>query len=1163
MQQPQGGAARGMPGQGVPGQPRPAMSGQQPVGQQRGPQMGQQMGNVVQGMGAMSMGNGAQRPMGTGMPRGPAGQVAARPMQVTARPMAPQQRPQVQQQQQQQRPLTTGSAAPIRPQGPVPAGQPQQMRAPGNAPRGPVAGGQRPPTPGSGGRPNGFQQQPMPGMPARGPTQNAMNQRPGQQPQTGQRPQSAAAQPQMGQRPPSAAGQPQIGQRPPSAASQPQMGQRPPSAAGQTQMGQKPQGMPPSQLQQQRPPSAAGQPRPMQTPNMPPAGTGMGMGQRPPTPGGPPMQGQPVMGRGAPQGFSGQANQQPPPPGPGGVGMQRPPSSGGFPPQAGGAMPPPPMSGTGNGNLGGNFQQRPPPPSNSMPQGQGMNQQNFHQQQAAPGMQQQQPSSYIDPSSLCDKRFMRSTFGSFPASDALRQQSTLSLGVVLQPLADANSSEEEVPVVNFGSIGVVRCRVCRAYINPFVQWLENGRRWRCNLCQRDNETGAQYYSHLDANGQRMDRMERPELHKGCIEIVAPQEYLIRPPQPPVYVFVIDVSFEAVSSGMLACTVEAIKRSLDELPGSPRTQIAIVTYDYAVHFYSLNSELCQPKMFVVSDLDQLFLPCPEDLLVNLADSRDVVEMLLDSLPRIHGKNSSHEVAVGAAIQAAYRIMVHIGGKMMVFQTKLPSVGPGTLTAREDARLYDTDKEVNLLKSANAFYGNNGSEMCKNQVSVDLFLFPKGYCDLATVSMLPKTSGGQLHMYPQFNAQLHGSSLIADIERTLKRDTAWEAVVRLRASTGVRIKERGFYGNFLLRGADLLQVPNCDADATFAMELCHQESKGVLTTNAVTLQCALLYTASNGERRIRVMTSMFPVSTRLPEILSTADADAHISFVAKKAAAEVTQVGPSVVRGKLMTLCSNILRAGRLMGGSTPGYGGMPGMQQQQAAGQGLPPNLKLVPLYAMALYKNLAFRGGRDVSADERIHRLQVFTRSGIRMCLRSIYPHMYDMAAMTPDCGRKVAIPAGQTTAEPSVLKVDSNQQIKLPPLVNLSAANLRSDGIFLVDNGVSMQVWIGRGADPRLVQSLFGVPSLETIDAGVLRIERQPDDGDFKTRFLNIVDGLRSGNVSVHAPMQFCKEGDAKEARFKMNLIEDRAPFNGGSLAYDEFISHCQRLSTNNNTNK
>lgn len=55
--------------------------------------------------------------------------------------------------------------------------------------------------------------------------------------------------------------------------------------------------------------------------------------------------------------------------------------------------------------------------------------------------------------------------------------------------------------------------------------------------------------------------------------VAPSEYMVRPPQPPVYMFVIDVSQPAVASGMLYVAAETIKACLDDLPGEERTMVS--------------------------------------------------------------------------------------------------------------------------------------------------------------------------------------------------------------------------------------------------------------------------------------------------------------------------------------------------------------------------------------------------------------------------------------------------------------------------------------------------------------------------------------------------------------------------------------------------------------
>lgn len=53
---------------------------------------------------------------------------------------------------------------------------------------------------------------------------------------------------------------------------------------------------------------------------------------------------------------------------------------------------------------------------------------------------------------------------------------------------------------------------------------------------------------------------------------------------------------------------------------------------------------------------VFLPCPDNLLVNLAESRELVKDLLNQLPtkflNSHDTNSS----LGPALQAAFKLMV---------------------------------------------------------------------------------------------------------------------------------------------------------------------------------------------------------------------------------------------------------------------------------------------------------------------------------------------------------------------------------------------------------------------------------------------------------------------------------------------------------------------------
>ena len=79
---------------------------------------------------------------------------------------------------------------------------------------------------------------------------------------------------------------------------------------------------------------------------------------------------------------------------------------------------------------------------------------------------------------------------------------------------------------------------------------------------------------------------------------------MRPPQPPVYLFVIETSYTAVSSGLLRCAAATLLHTLDRLPGGERTQFGLMTYDTTLHFYNLAGS--SPQMLVVPEIDENYV-----------------------------------------------------------------------------------------------------------------------------------------------------------------------------------------------------------------------------------------------------------------------------------------------------------------------------------------------------------------------------------------------------------------------------------------------------------------------------------------------------------------------------------------------------------------------------
>lgn len=57
------------------------------------------------------------------------------------------------------------------------------------------------------------------------------------------------------------------------------------------------------------------------------------------------------------------------------------------------------------------------------------------------------------------------------------------LSMVVCPLAETIEDKETgVATVDFGEEGPMRCGKCKAYVNPFMQFTDNGMRFNCNFC---------------------------------------------------------------------------------------------------------------------------------------------------------------------------------------------------------------------------------------------------------------------------------------------------------------------------------------------------------------------------------------------------------------------------------------------------------------------------------------------------------------------------------------------------------------------------------------------------------------------------------------------------------------------------------------------------------
>ena len=128
---------------------------------------------------------------------------------------------------------------------------------------------------------------------------------------------------------------------------------------------------------------------------------------------------------------------------------------------------------------------------------------------------------------------------------------------------------------------------------------------------------------------------------------------------------------------------------------------------------------------------------------------------------------------------------------------------------------------------------------------------------------------------------------------------------------------------------------------------------------------------------------------------------------------------------------------------------------------LPESFKLFPTYVLCMLKNLAFRAGANVSFDKRLHMMRYLNRASVKQTMGLLYPRLFQLHPF----------PSHQC-------KVDSESGFFVyPTIIRNGYSRLEPNGVYLIENGLKMIIWVGQQCPPAIIQALFGVNSLDQID--------------------------------------------------------------------------------------
>jgi len=760
-------------------------------------------------------------------------------------------------------------------------------------------------------------------------------------------------------------------------------------------------------------------------------------------------------------------------------------------------------------------------------------------------------------------RYIRPSLCAPPTTKEILKQVGIPMGFVATPFAAPENGEAPVPLVDMNEQLPPRCSRCKGYINCHVQWKDDGNTWICNLCTMSNTTPPWYYCSLDGANQRLDRDLRKELSSGSVDFLVGKEYCVRPAQEPIYIFAIDVGSRALSSGFTIAAIRAIRNNLAHLPGNAKA--GIITFSDKIHYYLLPetpSNDDEKVTILLSDADDPCAVLPmSKVLFTIAENSEKLNILLRKIPELvpkitHSVDNYMWSTPVAAIKAAQLTLQSSGGRLFLFTPCHPTAGFGKVKIKENNNAYGTVNEVSMYgsidmqsnackdpveKEAYTLYKDLIAACVASFVGVDIFysIDTDEYREVALLADMCMQTGGNIHI-------LTGSMTIEDNVHRLEQaltsivcnNSAAEAVFKLRTSIGLKLDR------FLGKGRydDMQQeLSMCVADRNSTVCCLLEHDGSIVDETKASIQLAVLHTNLDKKRVVRVHNLCLVASSNHTVIFRHADLDATTAIIAKvgvdKALHEPLHDEAKGPKSYITRTVNEILHKYRVYIAASSPRGQLI-----------LPESLKLLPLYSLGLLKHPALlenipatgqaplvpaykTGGVSsaingsikvfVRGHERSHQLRQLLNAPVRDVINSLYPRLFRIDHLDP------------------YVEVDVATINTLP----VTSEVFDSDGIYLLDDGFYIYIYIGRGVPQSLLQELFSLSAHERPSHLTIRPHSM-----LSNRISNLIEILRTSNYTKgQLKVIWADEPQSFDSvRFSTRIVEDSI---FGVLSYTDYL--------------
>ena len=731
--------------------------------------------------------------------------------------------------------------------------------------------------------------------------------------------------------------------------------------------------------------------------------------------------------------------------------------------------------------------------------------------------------------------YITTTSNIFPKDSKTLSQLSIPMSISLCPMKNTG---EELPYVNYGENNIPRCpnRNCRGYMNPFIKFIEGGEKWVCNLCGQINDTEDYYYSDVDKNGIRLDVNEKPELCCGSYEFYANKSYWKKGkgPTESFYILAFETSTGAIDNGFFTACIESIKDVInnESFYNGNKVKISIITYNTGIDFYSYNEKYTQPQMLTVNE-ESIFLPTDKNnLIFNLEKDKDKILQTLDLIqntfnknnPNMPSNNCKDSLLIFQAVFAAYLIGKNLGGKIIIFNSSnnLNSIPKMVVGLNKNM----TKEQIAYSAHDNKKLGNTGINLTNENLSCDVFASADSQINTFTLNQLCEYTNGHLYFYKKFKIELHYKNIFNQIRRVLSRPTCWEAVNRTRFSSGYKISS--YSTPILVANGDLFVFPVGDSDQNFVFNVSptppqEEEKEQKEKKNEyfhtygleekdkyLYIQSALLYSYGDGTRRVRVHNLCLPLSTSIKNIYKEINSEMLASYYLKDTIDKLY---------KTKNIANSIISTDTQFKHFIDKV-----MTTQNKIDKELLPNLDYLPLYMIGMFKHRIFCKEEieknydiDISNFLRITLQKLSCQEIISFIVPSIYS-LHDLES------------------DKNIGTYDSeNGAFNLPNMISPSKSSMEDNGLYLIDNGYMLIIYVKKGVSSNIFQNLFGVEnySFITMIINEDNVFDENNNNEFKERIKNILDYIRGGK-SIYQNLVFVFEGEGGERIINESLIED-----------------------------